>query len=188
MTENRRFPDMGACAAAMSVAADSGMRCYCSVTENPFAPAYYLTLVPLVFVAAVWALSAATARGMAAVVVVVAASLLIPGPVVFRMYAAGIRIPNLLGGIAIGWPQAVLFGPTMFWADPRRGFVLPHQWAPLVTVAFWLVAALVFGALARRLQSPRWVLASAVGFVVAVAIAVRVVAPLFNWQLVMEFP
>jgi hypothetical protein len=76
----------------------------------------------------------------------------------------------------------------MFWADPRRGFVLPHQSALLLTVGFWLVAAVVFGALARRLQSPRWVLASAVGFVVAVAIAVRVVAPLFNWQLVMEFP
>lgn len=150
--------------------------------------AYYLVLVSSLLVAAIWLLSAATARGMLAVVTIVAATYLIPGPLVFRLHSAGIRIPNLLAMLAIGGPQLVFFGPEMFWVEPRHGFVLPPQWALLVTLAFWLVAALAFGWLARRLKSPTFILAAAVAFVVGTALAARTVAPLFNWQILMEFP
>jgi hypothetical protein len=186
ITEKSLLPDMDACAVAMSQAAESGTHCFCSVKENRFAPPYYLALVPIVFVAATWIFSAAIARGMAAVVFVLSTTLLIPGPLVFRMYSAGVRIPNLLAMMAIGWPQLVFFGPTIFWAEPRSGLVLPHQWALLVTLAFWLVAAFAFGLLARRMSSPAVLLISAVGFVAGTAVAVRVVAPLFNWHMVME--
>jgi hypothetical protein len=123
---------------------------------------------------------------MLAVIIVLAATNLTP-LVVFRMYEAGIRIPNRLAMIAFGWAQLVFFGPSMFWVDPRYGLVLPHQWALLVTLAFWLAAALAFGVLARRLKSPALVLAGAVAFVAGTTLAIRAAAPLFHWRILMEF-
>jgi hypothetical protein len=182
ISEKALLPDMETCFAAMS------QSCYCQVKENPFAAEYYLALVPITFVAAVWGLSAATARGMAAVVLILATTLLIPGPVVSRMYSAGMRIPVLLQALAIGWPQFVFFGPTMFWPPPDSGLVLPQQWAPLLTLAFWLVAACGFGLLARRLRSPVVLLATAGVFVTGTALAARLIAPLFNWHMTIEGP
>ena len=79
----------------------------------------------------------------------------------------------------------VFFGPSMFWAQPGAGLVL-QQWAHLATAAFWLVAALGFGLLTRRLRSLLLLAVFAVVFVAAISIAVRLIAPLFNVQLVME--
>jgi hypothetical protein len=98
----------------------------------------------------------------------------------FRMSGAGVRIPSLPAMMPIGWMQVVFFGPTMLWAEPRGALVLPYQGARLVTLAFWLVAASVFGLLAQRLRSRAALFVSAVTFVAGTAFAVRAVAPLFN--------
>lgn len=188
ITERKLLPDMNACSMAMSEADESGAHCFCSVQDNPFAPAYYLALVPIILVAATWLISAATARGMAAVVIVLATTLLIPGSVVSRMYDAGMRIPNLLASLAIGWPQLIVFGPTIFWKAPRSGLVLPQEWALLMTLAFWLAAACGFGLLARRIKWPVVLWVTAIVFITGTALAVRVLAPLVGWQMVMEAP
>jgi hypothetical protein len=49
------------------------------------------------------------------------------------------------------------------------------------------VAALAFGVLARRLKSPALILTGAAGFVAGTTLAIRAIAPLFHWRILMEF-
>ena len=180
------FTDANACQTAMARAFDAGTNCYCSVKENPFAPAYYLALVPLPFMLALAIVSRAAARGMTAVMLILASTLVIPGPVVMHLYDAGFHIPQLLQGLAISWPQFVFFGPNLYRLGPNGGLVLPWEWAYLSMVGFWMVAAAVFGWFSRRVRSFPMLLAAAVVTITALAIAVRLIVPLFGWHATLE--
>src|SRR5688572_3639590 len=83
--------DMDACTVAMGRAADAGAHCFCSVRQTWIAPAYYLGLLPLVLIAAVWFWNRPTARGMAAVAVVLGTVLLVPWPIM-ALYGLGLCV------------------------------------------------------------------------------------------------
>ena len=81
------------------------------VANRPI-PLYYLGLVPLVFISAVWFWSRPTARGTAAAAVVLGAVLLVPWPIM-ALYEVGVRIPTFFQTMAVFWPQLVFFGSTI---------------------------------------------------------------------------
>lgn len=103
-------------------------------------------------------------------------------------YSVGLRIPRPLQVVAIGWPQLVFFGSTLWTAAPNPRPVLPEAWAGAITVAFWTCVALAFARLTRRWPS-LWVSASlAIGTITATVFLMRAVVPLLQLQLLLESP
>ena len=175
----RVFPDINTCAAQPQDG------CYCTVQQNRFARLYYLVLAPAVFLGAVWWASPRVARGAASVVGVLWTLLLVP-VIVLLAYSAGARIPVLFQSMAVVWPQFVFFGPALYWK--AGGPVLPHAWASIVTLLFWLVASGAFGMATRGLRSIGLLLTLAGVFMAAVAMSIRFVLPLAGMRIVLEFP
>ena len=178
--------DMDACTVAMGRAADSGTHCFCSVRQTWLAPLYYLGLMPLVFISAVWFRSRPTARGMVAVAVVLGTVLLVPWPIM-ALYGLGVRIPTFFQTMAVFWPQLVFFGPSLFRAD-SPGLVVPHEWSYMLMIIFWAIASAIFGAFVRRVKSFGLLLMLAAGFVAATVLLVQLVVPFFGWRLLFEVP
>lgn len=165
---------------------DARTQCYCSVRQTWHATLYYLVLVPLVVISVVWFWSRPAARGMAAATLVLGAVLLVPWPII-ALYRVGVRIPTAFQTMAVFWPQFVFFGPSLFRAN-RPDLVLPDQWSHSFSIAFWAVAAAIFGVLVRRVRSFPLLMALAALFVAATVILVRLVTPLLGWRLVFEGP
>jgi hypothetical protein len=178
--------DMEACTVAMGLAADAGTRCFCSVRQTWIAPAYYLGLVPLVFISAVWFWNGPTARGIAAVAVIIGIVLLAPWPIT-ALYGVGVRIPTFFQTVAVFWPQLMFFGPSLFRADSSV-LVVPHEWSYISMIMFWAMASALFGAFTRRAKSFGLLLALAVAFVAATIVLVRLAVPFLGWRLVFEGP
>lgn len=178
--------DMDACTVAMGRAAEAGTHCFCSVRQTWLAPLYYLGLVPLVSISAVWFWSRPTARGMAAVAVVLGVVLLVPWPIM-ALYGVGVSIPRFFQSMAVFWPQLVFFGPALFRAD-SPGLVVPHEWSYISMIIFWAIASAIFGAFGRRVKSFGLLLVLAAVFVTATVVLVRLVVPLLGWRLLFEGP
>jgi hypothetical protein len=128
--------------------------------------------VPLVLISAVWFLNRPTARGMAAVIVVLLGTML---------------LAPFFQTVAVLWPQLVFFGPSLFRAD-SPGLVVPHEWSYISMVIFWLMASAIFGVCVRRVKSFGVLLALAAVFVPATVVLVRLVVPLFGWRQIFEGP
>jgi hypothetical protein len=178
--------DMDACTVAMGRAADAGTHCFCSVRQTWIGPAFYLGLVPFGFISAVWLWDRPTARGMAAVIVVLGIVLLAPWPML-TLYGLGVRIPKFFQTVAVFGPQLVFFGPSLFRAG-SRSLVVPHEWSYISMVSFWAVASGIFGVFGRPVKSVGLLLVFAVAFVAATVVLVRLVVPLFGWRLLFEAP
>jgi hypothetical protein len=143
-------------------------------------------LVTSVLIGSIWFVSRPVARAAASVLVVLAALLLLPSLLIW-FDADVVRISNrVLGIVAIVVPQLLNFAGILY--REGGGAVLRHEWAAVVSVSFWLLAAVVFGLLARRVTAPLRLLGLAAAFVVAVVCAVLAIVPLFGWKLVFEGP
>jgi hypothetical protein len=178
--------DTDACGEATRRAYDAGTHCFCSVRLTWIGPAYYLGLLPLMLIGSVWLWNGPTARGMAAVAVVLAPGLLVPWPVM-ALYGRGVSIPKFFQVMAVAWPQLAFFGPSLFRSDsPSR--VVPHEWSYISMIIFWAIASALFGAFVRRVKSFALLLSLAAAFVVATLLLVWLVVPLFGWRLLFEGP
>jgi hypothetical protein len=65
---------------------------------------------------------------------------------------------------------------------------VPHEWSYISTVVFWVMASALFGVCVRRVKSVGVLLALAAVFVLATAMLVRLVVPLFGWRQIFEWP
>jgi hypothetical protein len=175
------FQDMSACVVAMH----SG--CSCAVRSHWVPPLYYLALVPVLFITAIWMADRSVARGVAIVAVVLWTAPFLAWPAVW-VYGAASRMPTFFRSMAIRWSRLVFFAPALHRAGPSDGAVVPHQWVYVSQVAFWALAASAFGLLARRVKSFAVVLVLAALFVGATVCLVWLVVPLFNWRILLENP
>lgn len=187
MSVREVLADMAACTAVMGRAGAAGTSCFCSVRRSWLPSAYYLGLMPLVLVSAVWFWSRPAARGLAAAAVVLGTVLLLVPWSVMALYPAGASIPTFLQTMAVFWPQRVFFGPSLYRAA-SPGLVVPHAWSYISTLIFWAMACTVFGLFVRRITSSGVLLVLAAAFVAATAALVQVVVPLFGWRLIFEGP
>ena len=155
--------------------------CGC-MTRNWPSEVFYATVVPLVFVFALWTVSPSLAKAAtAALLVILCVSELMPLLLLIPVFVPGL---GLIQNQLVAWPQYVFFGPTMMLPGQTRTPLLPVQQAYLLTLAFWALASVAFGLVMRRVGSFSALLACAAVFVAIAVEAVRLVAWAFGWRLV----
>jgi len=107
---------------------------------------------------------------------------------VLLAYSAGLRIPLLFQNMAIGWPQLIFFGSTLWTTSQDSRPVLPQAWAGVITVAFWACVAVAFARLSRRWASFWVLIVMATITIISTSLVVRAVLPIFRWRLLLEGP
>lgn len=182
------FEQMNECSVARANAADEGRRCVCLTRTSWVAPLYYLELLPLAFISATWFISRpaprAVARGMAAVGVVLASTILVRWPVMV-LYDSGFDIPELFESMAIDWPGYVFFGGSLRTTDGDR---VLYQGSGVFTLTFWILVAIEFGILTWRLKSFSALLVLAAVFVGAAMMVILWMVPALDWRFPPDFP
>lgn len=110
----------------------------------------------------------------------------------FLFVIAGQGMPgaltNMIGEVALVWPQYVFFGGTLHSTLPRGGPIVPVEIAGVVTVLFWTVVGSVFAYLARRVRSGAILFALALATVAGITCGLVALAPRVGWQFVLDFP
>lgn len=122
-----------------------------------------------VFLALLWA--------MWTIVIVVFAGQVIPR-----------AVAEVMGEVALVWPQYVFFGGTLYAAQPNGGPIVPTEAAGIVMVLFWAAVGCVFVFVARRVRSLAILFALALAMVAGITGVVVALAPRLGWRFVLDLP
>lgn len=162
--------------------------CVCEDVRGSWSPFYYMVLIPLIAVHGLLFMWPRTIRGVVAVMAVIVVFILIVPWTVFVMYAAKLHIPLLLQGMAIGWPQLILFPSNL---EIRNVKVIPwsvSDWSLTISIAAWIALGIPFGAATQRLRSVTVLAGLALGYVATITIALVSLMPRVGGKFLLEYP
>jgi len=145
--------------------------------------------------AAVRALQSASVRGLAAFNAVLWLSVVLPVLVLPFVFLVPSYTESTIGRFAqrvvfltFAGPQWMFFAGTLRWAGQNGDRVVPELLRGPADIAFWILIAIAFAALTRRIQSVPIIFITAVATVAVVVLAMQVLIPAIGWTTHLDFP